>query len=364
MHRHGALSFWDYAAAAPYLQIRMNGAGADDRDYKDAIFISPHKFVGGPGTPGVLVAKRRLFGNSVPVVPGGGTVAFVTPSYHSYLDDPAQREEGGTPAIIESIRAGLVFQLKDAVGAEVIHAREKEFLRRALAAWAKNPNIWVLGNPELERLSIVSLAARYGPGFLHWNFVVAVLNDVFGIQARGGCSCAGPYGHSLFRIGPEKSNAFNREIANGNEGIKPGWFRVNFNYFISEGVFDYIVRAIDMVATHGWKLLPSYTFEPATGKWYAGETSPEPPLGLDDITYDSGTMEYRSNRVTEPESVLPQYLEKALQTFERAAERARETETKDPALTGDFEKLRWFPLPSEWESYGACGAVDGRMPWD
>ena len=372
LHRHGALSFWDYAAAGPYLQIEMN-RGGDDEDgklvYMDAVFISPHKFVGGPGTPGVLVAKRHLFHNSVPAVPGGGTVAFVTPDDHRYLDDPELREEGGTPAIVESIRAGLVFQLKDAVGAHNIHARETRFLRRALEYWADNPNLWVLGNPDLERLSIISMAIRHGPGFLHWNFVVAVLNDLFGIQARGGCSCAGPYGHSLFRIGPEKSAAFEREVARGNECIKPGWFRINFNYFISEVAFDYIVKAIDMVATHGWKLLPAYSFDPHSGKWYAGESVPEPPLRLTDVSYATGAMEYRPRRVTEPEGVLPRYLRDAMGIFDQAAENARGQHIETPEFSGDFEKLRWFPLPAEWDSYAAgegednAGAPDS-LPWD
>lgn len=367
LHRHGALSFWDYAAAGPYLQIEMNrgGEGEDGKlVYKDAIFISPHKFVGGPGTPGVLVAKRKLFQNSVPTVPGGGTVAFVTPDFHHYIEDPEHREEGGTPAIIESIRAGLVFQLKDAVGAHNIHARETRFLRRAMEYWADNPNLWVLGNPDLERLSIISMAIRHGPGFLHWNFVVAVLNDLFGIQARGGCSCAGPYGHSLFRIGPEKSAAFDREVAKGNECIKPGWFRINFNYFISEDAFDYIVKAIDMVATHGWKLLPAYNFDPQSGKWYAGETVPEPPLRLADISYGTGAMEYRPRRVTEPEKVLSHYLQEAVGVFEWAAENARGRQIDTPEYSADFEKLRWFPLPAEWDSYAADEADAEKLPWD
>jgi hypothetical protein len=211
------------------------------------------------------------------------------------------------------------------------------------------------------------MAIRHGPGFLHWNFVVAVLNDLFGIQARGGCSCAGPYGHSLFRIGPKKSAAFDREVAKGNECIKPGWFRINFNYFISEDVFDYIVKAIDMVATHGWKLLPAYNFDPQSGKWYAGDTVPEPPLRLTDISYATGAMEYRPRRVTEPESVLPHYLHEALGVFEWAAENARGRQFDTPELSADFEKLRWFPLPAEWDSYSRGDAdadASDRLPWD
>ena len=255
LHRHGALSFWDFAAAGPYVQIDMGTAGAGPLAYKDAVFLSPHKFIGGPGTPGVLVVRRELLTNRVPTVPGGGTVAYVNPAEHRYLDDPVQREEGGTPAIVESIRAGLVFQLKQAVGADTIQALERSFIRRAVASWGANPNIELLGNLEAERLSIVSFVVRHGGRYLHHNFVVALLNDLFGIQSRGGCSCAGPYGHRLLGIDIERSHEFEREITRGCEGIKPGWVRVNFNYFISEVVFDYLLEAVHLVADQGWKLL-------------------------------------------------------------------------------------------------------------
>ena len=129
------------------------------------------------------------------------------------------------------------------------------------------PEIQILGNPTLPRLSIVSFTIRHDGRYLHHNFVVAVLNDLFGIQSRGGCSCAGPYGHRLLGIDIETSHGFEREIARGCEGIKPGWVRVNFNYFISEAVFDYVVRAVELVAREGWRLLPWYRFEPATGLW-------------------------------------------------------------------------------------------------
>jgi selenocysteine lyase/cysteine desulfurase len=213
LRAHGALSFWDYAAAAPYVRIDMNPDGAP----KDAIFLSPHKFIGGPGTPGLLIAKRALFRNRVPTQPGGGTVSYVNPTEHRYVDDPTHREEGGTPAIIESIRAGLVFQLKEAVGPARIEALESAFLTRAVAAFAAHPALHVLGNPHARRLSIVSFLLRYvdpqAPDremYLHHNFVVALLNDLFGVQARGGCSCAGPYGHRLLAstsIGAMRSSA-------------------------------------------------------------------------------------------------------------------------------------------------------------
>ena len=251
LHRHGALACWDYAAAAPYVAIDM-GTGARP-DHLDAIFLSPHKFIGGPGTPGVLVARRELFRNRVPTMPGGGTVAYVNPSEHVYLSDIEHREEGGTPAIVESIRAGLVFQLKEAVGTDAIREREASFITRAIARWRNHPRIEVLGNLEAERLSIVSFVVRDGQQYLHHNYVVALLNDLFGIQARGGCSCAGPYGHRLLGIDLATSHEFERAIGRGCEGIKPGWVRVNFNYFISEAVFDYILEAVELVATDGWR---------------------------------------------------------------------------------------------------------------
>ncbi|MEA2536315.1 MAG: hypothetical protein QOF11_549 [Chloroflexota bacterium] len=356
LHRHGALSLWDFAAAAPYVSIEMgpfaetpNGREQDPLAYKDAIFISPHKFIGGPGTPGVLVARRELFKNRVPSVPGGGTVEYVDASQHYYLTDVEHREEGGTPAIVESIRAGLVFGLKEAVGAETIRAREEELIGRAIRRWAAHPNIEILGNPALDRLSIVSFVVRHpGPDgarrYLHHNFVVAVLNDLFGIQSRGGCSCAGPYGMRLLGIDLERSNAFQREVARGSEGIKPGWVRVNFNYFISDAVLEFILEAVEIVASDGWRLLPHYRFEPGTGLWTHAAGTAEAPMSLHDVTYASGQMTYRSHHRTEPKSRLAEYLAEARRILaDPPPVSSPEALTVDP----DFETLRWFPLPDE-----------------
>jgi selenocysteine lyase/cysteine desulfurase len=347
LHRYGALAFWDYAAAGPYIDIEMVPRCTEHPlAYKDAIVLSPHKFIGGPGTPGVLIARRDLFTNSVPDVVGGGTVAYVNPSEHVYLSDPVHREEGGTPAIVESIRAGLVFQLKGAVGVEVIRAHEADFLDRAVAAWDQHANISILGNTKAERLSIVSFTIRRPGGrYLHHNLVVAILNDLFGIQARGGCSCAGPYGHRLLGIDIERSHEFEREITLGCEGIKPGWVRVNFNYFISEAVFSYIVDAVALVADHGWSLLTDYRFDPASGMWRHRRGPVEPPLRLTDVGYDAdGVLRYPAHQERAPESALAGYLEQARQIF---AGRPDPTDDSPLGLSEDFEALRWFDLPAE-----------------
>ncbi|MCU1440013.1 MAG: aminotransferase class [Rhodoglobus sp.] len=345
LHEHGALAFWDFAAAAPYVDIDVTAAGFD------AVFISPHKFIGGPGTPGVLVAKRALLTNSVPDVVGGGTVAYVNPLEHRYLTDPAHREEGGTPAIIESIRAGLVFELKSAVGVETIRALEHDFLRRALAAWGTHPGIQILGNPDAERLSIVSFVIkRPGGRYLHHNVVVAILNDLFGIQSRGGCSCAGPYGHRLLGIDIERSHEFEREIASGCEGIKPGWVRVSFNYFISDAVFRYIVRAVSMVADHGWKLVPHYRFSLDTGLWRHENGPVEPPLRLAQLAYDAdGVLTFPRHQERAPESVLEGYLADAAALLDALPDPYAGGEpphVADDRLSEDFEHLRWFDLPA------------------
>jgi len=347
LHRHGALSFWDYAAAGPYVTIDMDERCSEHADaHKDAVFISPHKFVGGPGTPGVLVVRRELLRNSVPDVVGGGTVAYVNPSEHRYLDDPVHREEGGTPAIIESIRAGMVFQLKQAVGVDTIRSHEEWYWHRAVEEWASNPAIEVLGNTRADRLSIVSFVIRRPGGrYLHHNFVVAVLSDLFGIQSRGGCSCAGPYGHRLLGIDLERSHEFEHEITRGCEGIKPGWTRVSFNYFISDAVFDYVVAAVDLIASHGWKLLPQYRFDPTSGLWKHRNGPVEPHLRLTALSYDPTTGRLVRPPLDDeraPESALAEHLAEA----RRIVEAAPDWDLSDtPTISDEFEHLRWFDLP-------------------
>ncbi len=343
LHEHGALSFWDYAAAAPYVGIDMGAPVDGNLAYLDAVFVSPHKLIGGPGTPGVLVARRELFTNRVPVVPGGGTVMYVNPAEHEYLVSIEHREEGGTPAIVDSIRAGLVFALKDAVGVEAIREREESFVRRAISTWTANPDLEVLGSHTADRLSIVSFVVRNGGRYLHHNLVVAILNDVFGIQSRGGCSCAGPYGHRLLGIDLERSHRFEREISRGCEGIKPGWVRVNFNYFIDDDTFDYIVTAVDLVARDGWRLLPWYRFDPSTGLWRHREGDVEPPVSLHDVRFTAKGVRYPDHRRRAAAGGLAAHLDAARALLAAPTP----TPMAAPLTTDDFEHLRWFPYPAD-----------------
>ncbi|MCZ6739042.1 MAG: aminotransferase class V-fold PLP-dependent enzyme [Actinobacteria bacterium] len=339
LHKHDALSFWDFAASAPYVGISMGSTKVDDGDYKDAIFISPHKLIGGPGSPGLLVARRDLLTNKVPAVPGGGTVQYVSPDHHTYITDQEHREEGGTPAIIGSIRAGLVFKLKDEVGPDRIRGLEHHFIRRAIDSWKTNSSIDILGNPDAERLSIVSFVIRTEEKVLHHNYVVALLNDLFGIQARGGCSCAGPYGHRLLGIDLETSRRFEDVIATGCEVLKPGWVRLNFNYFISESEFDYIVEAVHMIGSDGWRLLPLYTYETESGIWRHRDGLPKAPMSLKDVDFDGA----EPAPTTVSLDALDDYIEEA----KRILSEAPLLDGIGQPLPTEAEELRWFPTPTE-----------------
>ena len=339
LHKNGALSIWDFAASAPYVEINMGAESETNGSYMDAIFISPHKLIGGPGSPGVLVARKALLTNTVPAVPGGGVVQYVSPVDHLYVTDPEHREEAGTPAIIGSIRAGLAFKLKGEVGVSRIRQLEHDFIRRAIESWRVDPNIAILGNPDADRLSIVSFLIRFQGKVLHHNFVVALLNDLFGIQARGGCSCAGPYGHRLLGIDGAASARFEGVIASGCEVMKPGWVRLNFNYFISEAEFLYILSAVHLIADHAHNLLPLYTFETGTGVWRHRDGLPKPPTSLRDARFDGGNK----LPITAPIESLDEYLVDARRILTDVPQRLGSS----PLLSDDAEDLRWFPTPQE-----------------
>jgi len=296
-----------------------------------------------------LVVKKALLTNRVPAMPGGGTVVYVTPEDHVFTTDLERKEEGGTPAIVESVRAGLVFALQQQVGTETIEAREEDFVRRALDTWKQSPNVDVLGNTEADRLAIVSLRIKHDDKFLHYGFVAALLNDVFGIQARGGCSCAGPYGHTLLGMDMAYSKAVESEILNGNMLLRPGWVRVNFNYFIDEKTYQYIVDAIALISQHGWRLLPFYQFDEKNGVWrYQGEKINLPSDLKDFFKVAQGETLVKSE-ATYLVDDLAEYLAIGAKELLGHNKKGHDRQGTQYAIeqTAEVDKLRWFTLPQD-----------------
>lgn len=272
LHRHDAIACFDYAASAPYVEIDMNPPDdAFEGDASlDAVFISPHKFLGGPGASGVLVFNQRIYHTELPPsVSAGGTVDYVGPTSQDFIVDIEEREKAGTPGVLQTLKAGLAFQIKDQIGVAAIEARENELLERTFSRWKNNPNIEILGNADADRrISIVSFNLKDHRGkYLHPKFVTSLLNDLFGIQSRAGCSCAGPYGHRLLDIDFEQSEQYRKWIQKGFCGIKPGWCRISLHYTMDDIETDFILDAIDFVAEQGHHFLALYDFDMSTGAW-------------------------------------------------------------------------------------------------
>jgi selenocysteine lyase/cysteine desulfurase len=276
LHDHGALACFDYAARAPYEDIDVN---RDGRTFFDAVFFSPHKFVGGPGAAGVLVIHRRLYRADLPPTVGaGGTVDFVNFDGQEYSPDIETRETPGTPGILQTFRAALALELKDRLDPARIGDRERELVSRAEAALGSHPSIELMGGPKLARgLPIFSFNVRVGPSWLHPRFVTTLLNDLFGIQSRAGCSCAAPYGHRLLHIDTRTSGRLQQTIRCGNVGLKPGWTRVTFHFLHTDREVEFIGEAIRFVADHGVTFLPLYRFDMHTGAWCHRDTAPRRP---------------------------------------------------------------------------------------
>jgi len=266
MHKYAGIACFDYAASAPYVKIDMN---KDGESYIDAVYLSPHKFIGGPGSTGVLVFNNNLYDSNIfPTCPGGGTVDYVSSKLVDYIDDIETREKAGTPGILQTIKAALAIDLRDAIGISKIEEKELDYISRALKRLQKNKNIEILGpiDPS-HRISIVSFKIKHDDKYLHPKLTTNLLNDLFGIQSRAGCMCAGSYGHLLLNIDEEASLKFHKLIAQNIHGIKPGWCRVNFHYLHSELEFQFICDAIEFIADHGKIFLSEYKFNYQTGEW-------------------------------------------------------------------------------------------------
>ncbi|CAF4063303.1 unnamed protein product [Rotaria magnacalcarata] len=365
VHSYGGLIFWDYATAAPYIKIDMNPSATA---YKDAVFISTHKFVGGPGTPGILIAKKNLFSLKPPKACGGGTVNFVTRTCREYNFDIETREEGGTPDIIGCIRAGLVFQLKDSIDSNYMQAREEELVKRFYRHFKKTKTLILLGSQTAARLPIFSFII-YVPSvckYLHHNFVCLLLNDLFGIQVRSGCACAGPYALDLLNVDDVKTDIYclfmteNAE-ARGDDQIvrtmmmKPGFTRFNLPYFTNDDEIEYVLNAVQFIATEGWKFLPLYTYNPVTAGWTHRSDFQVSHSSLDDITYKSGKMQNygvkKGLKLPSTQNDLRDSFHEAKLLAVDAVRHALDTfdyESDPPLNVPDkYKHMVWFALPAD-----------------
>jgi len=349
LHKHDVLACFDFAACAPYVDIDMNPkarAKGDDPSI-DAIFISPHKFLGGPGSSGVLVFNERIYDRGLPPsVSAGGTVDYVGLKSQDFIGRIEEREKAGTPGVLQTLKAGLVFQIKDNVGVDVINAREHELTDRAMKSWGNNGNIEVLGNPDpSSRVGIISFNIKDSTGkYLHHKFITVLLNDLFGIQSRAGCSCAGPYGHRLLDIDEATSERYRVAVQQGHCGLKPGWCRVGLHWVMDDAEANYVIDAVHFLAREGHQFLGLYDFELGTGTWkhkYASSELPE--FSLDEaLSNDEGEPAILSLPLRR--QLYAHYMNEA----QRIADRLRdEPATECCSLEGDFGDLQFFALPAD-----------------
>jgi selenocysteine lyase/cysteine desulfurase len=347
LHAHDAIACFDFAACAPYVEIDMNPEPVGDEDPSiDAIFISPHKFLGGPGSSGVLVFNERIYDRDLPpTVSAGGTVDYVGISGQDFIDRIEEREKAGTPGVLQTLKAGLVFEIKDRVGVDFINKREHELTARAFDRWSEEEGIEILGNPDpAQRVGILSfnLKCTVG-GYLHHKFVTALLNDLFGIQSRAGCSCAGPYGHRLLDIDDDTSELYRGAVQHGYCGMKPGWCRVGLHWVIDDAEADYVIDAVLFIARHGHLFLSLYDFDLCSGTWtHKHESSALQTFSLDAALRDDDndpavlTLPLRKQLYDHYMTDANRWVEK----LKNDAPASLET------LEGDLGELQFFALPT------------------
>jgi selenocysteine lyase/cysteine desulfurase len=262
MHNYGGYCFADYAASAPYVRINMHPEKSAQK--LDAVLFSPHKFLGGPGTAGVLIFDSKLYHNQVPDSPGGGTVNWTNPwGEHSFTDDIEAREDGGTPAFLQAIRTSLCINLKNMMMPENILKREHDMLAIAFPLMRKVPKLHILADHIEDRLAILSFFFED----IHYNLAVKLLNDLFGIQTRGGCSCAGAYGHYLLNVTHEKSQAITCKIDRGNLEDKPGWVRASFHPTTTDDEVYQLVDALNFISKNIERLSQDYKYSPTSNEF-------------------------------------------------------------------------------------------------
>ncbi len=262
MHRNNGLCFVDFACSGPYDRIDMHPEDAEA--YLDAIFFSPHKFLGGPGTTGVLVFNRKLYHNLVPDNPGGGTVSWTNPwGEHQYISDIETREDGGTPGFLQVIRTALAMKLKEEMGIDNIQRREHELVDYIFSELLPTENLNILADMQQDRLGVISFYITD----LHFNLGVKLLNDRFGIQTRGGCSCAGTYGHYLLNVDQEKSHSLTCQIDSGNLIEKPGWIRMSIHPTTTNEEIKFVCDSIKALAAHHKEWANDYRYDATTNEF-------------------------------------------------------------------------------------------------
>jgi len=262
MHQNGGLCFVDFAANAPYEDMNMHPA--DPEEKLDAIFFSPHKFLGGPGSSGVLIFDKKLYANNAPDHPGGGTVDWTNPwGEYKYIDDIEAREDGGTPGFLQRIRIALAIKLKEQIGTDKMAKREEELVEKAFKLLLPIPKLKILSEDIKDRLGVISFYLED----IHYNLVVKILNDRYGIQVRGGCACAGTYGHFLMKITPDVSNRITKEISLGNLSSKPGWVRLSLHPTMTDAELELTAKALGEISENISEWEKDYIYDPKVNEF-------------------------------------------------------------------------------------------------
>ncbi len=262
MHQHNGVCFVDFACSGPYVNIDMHPE--DSESYLDAIFLSPHKFLGGPGTSGVLIFNKKLYKNMVPDHPGGGTVSWTNPwGEHKYVDNIEDREDGGTPGFLQVIKTALAVQLKEKMGIQNILDREHEIVEYVFGELGAVEDINILAGQHQNRLGVISFYIND----LHFNLGVKLLNDKFGIQTRGGCSCAGTYGHFLLHVDQELSNSLTEKITLGDLIQKPGWIRMSIHPTTTNAEIQFVCDSIKSLAENHQSWANDYEYNKCSNEF-------------------------------------------------------------------------------------------------
>jgi selenocysteine lyase/cysteine desulfurase len=262
MHENGGFCFIDFAASAPYADINMHPG--DPLEKLDAVLFSPHKFLGGPGSSGVLIFDRSMYKSRTPDQPGGGTVDWTNPwGEYKYVDDIELREDGGTPGFMQAIRTALCIELKERMGTINIAKREEELLDHAFKGMDKIPGLHILANNQRKRLGVISFYFEN----IHYNLVVKLLSDKYGVQVRGGCACAGTYGHYLLDVSYEHSKRITELINHGDLSQKPGWVRLSLHPTMKNSELDHILSALKEISIHHQTWMKDYMYNKHTNEF-------------------------------------------------------------------------------------------------